>query len=530
MKEDYSKFAEKYGSLYAAYRDNDEKLLKLKNLVRPSDEAVCCDQVCQEPERFRFRRFEFFSIDEIESSSAKTDQLCFNICLGLNHAPRNAFELSQPYDSDSSVVQLICLASRSEVLNIGPKGYHAFKDSLAESAMVELETYLGCEIACDVEACHVSDPVRWYFNTAEPNQRNDDEFRQNCIVEQVTDFGNAVRYVIGPDLNTSTKDLLLFRAGQYISAEIIFDGNIVHKPYSICSSPADVLTEHPNYSLTIERFDGGFSSQYVTENWKKGTKVTLSAPLGNFSWNRLSDSPRVIAIAGGSGITPFLSMAHAIADGMEDFELIILYGNRSWNSILFLDELANILARTTKVRVVHVLSDEVREGCEHGLIDAALIDKYREGKDCTILPCGIRSMYNFLDTQIPLLGLKQGRYRLDLYGEYGDPTADTGFPSEEIGKTYDLTVISNDGEITISCPATSSLLCAMEKATIQAPAHCRSGQCGWCRSKLVSGKVFIPRKSDGRLSSDLEDNLIHPCSSYPLSNVVIKLPQHRIVQ
>ena len=70
----------------------------------------------------------------------------------------------------------------------------------------------------------------------------------------------------------------------------------------------------------------------------------------------------------------------------------------------------------------------------------------------------------------------------------------------------------------------TSLLRTMEAAGIAAPAHCRSGECGWCHSKLVSGEVYTPKSVDGRREADYIYGYIHPCCAFPLSDLVIEVP------
>lgn len=103
-------------------------------------------------------------------------------------------------------------------------------------------------------------------------------------------------------------------------------------------------------------------------------------------------------MAGGSGITPFYSMACAVADGIEDFDLTILYGSRTKDTILLKEELEAVAARSnSRVKVVHVLSDEAAEGYEHGFITAELIRKYAGEEDYSLFLCGPKAMYDFAD-------------------------------------------------------------------------------------------------------------------------------------
>lgn len=64
----------------------------------------------------------------------------------------------------------------------------------------------------------------------------------------------------------------------------------------------------------------------------------------------------------------------------------------------------------------------------------------------------------------------------------------------------------------------------MEQAGIKAPPRCRSGQCSWCHSRLVSGEVFIPDEADGRREADKKFGWIHPCCTYPLSDIKLDVP------
>ena len=96
----------------------------------------------------------------------------------------------------------------------------------------------------------------------------------------------------------------------------------------------------------------------------------------------------------------FLTMAAAIADGIEDFSMIILYGSRTADGILLKDEIEAIAARSGgRVKVVHVLSEDVKEGFEHGFITAELIQKYAPEGGYSVFMCGPKAMYTFCGVQ-----------------------------------------------------------------------------------------------------------------------------------
>jgi len=346
---------------------------------------------------------------------------------------------------------------------------------------------------------------------------------QYAVVSAITEHADAKSYTLVPNSEKGVENLAYFRAGQYVSVALDIGDAKLNKPYTIRSCPKDALKG--TYTITVKRTVSGFASDYILENWQVGTKVKLSAPLGEFYHQELRDAKQVVALAGGSGITPFYSMAAAIADGTEDFSLTILYGSRNKASILLGEELEAIAnASNGKVKVVHVLSEEDCEGCEKGFITAELIQKYAPEGDYSIYLCGPKAMYAFMDAELPKLGLKARRIRKELAGEYGDPTGDEKYPKDAAGKTYQITVLIRGKSQTVSCRADQTLLDALEKAGIRAPSHCRSGECGWCHSRLVSGDVYIPEDSDGRRLADKKFGWIHPCCSYPLSDVTLDVP------
>lgn len=315
-----------------------------------------------------------------------------------------------------------------------------------------------------------------------------------------------------------------FRAGQYLSLKLELGKSFVTRPYSICSTPNEAVDEG-KLAITVKTNPGGFVADELLKNLKVGDKVTTSAPEGQFYYEGLRDAKNVIALAGGSGITPFLSMAGAIAEGTEDFNLTILFGSRTEDVILFKDELAELEKATNgKVKVVHILSDEEKDGYEHGFISADIIKKYAPGDDYSIFICGPEAMYKFADAEVAKLKFPRRRVRNELLGVTKDVTSDPKYKGDA-DKTFNVTVKQAGQEPRkIKAAANETLLVAFERAGIKAPSRCRSGECGWCRSQLVSGDVFVPEATDGRRFSDIKWNTIHPCATFPLSDCEVEVP------
>ena len=310
-----------------------------------------------------------------------------------------------------------------------------------------------------------------------------------------------------------------FRAGQYVSVKMKIGSSYVTRPYSISSSPK--LTKDGRIFITVKENPGGFVADFILTELKEGDNVLVSGPEGNFYHDRLRDSSNVVAVAGGSGITPFLSMAYAIRDGIEDFNLTILFGSRTEKSILFRNELDSIREETDKVRVVHVLSDEETSGFEHGFITADLIRKYAPS-DYSLFICGPEGLYRHMEDVVKELGLPKRLVRREIIGVSGRMVSSVSDTPEE---SYRLSVIQGPYRYETTASSKETLLVAMERAGILAPAKCRSGECGWCRSKILSGTVCIPPQNDFRRNMDKQTEHIHPCVSFPTSDIVLEVPR-----
>ena len=343
---------------------------------------------------------------------------------------------------------------------------------------------------------------------------------QELVIDKVIDHGAAgsKTYLMR---SKDGSPLAYFRAGQYLSLKLDIDGSSVTRPYSISSAPKDALAGA--VSVTVRSNPGGFAAEHMLAELKEGTEVLSSGPQGNFYYEPLRDPEHIVALAGGSGITPFLSMAQAIADGTEDFDLTIIFGSRTKDQILFKEDLDAIAAKCDKVHVVHVLSDEKADGFEHGFITADLIRKYAR-EPYSVFVCGPEAMYRFLTGELAKLGLPKKNIRCEMLGVTKKIADAEGFPAEAKGKTFSIKVRQGAEEYDIKASAEEPVLVAIERAGITAPSRCRSGECGWCRSKVISGTYFAPAENENRRWADIRWDYIHPCATFPTSDMVIEVP------
>ena len=350
--------------------------------------------------------------------------------------------------------------------------------------------------------------------------------RQYLKVAEVKEIAPDCRsFTLVPDPERGTTALAYFGAGKYLTVFETIEGMPVTRAYSISSSPKDSL--EGKYVLTIKLVDGGLMSRYIFDTWTVGANVEVSAPSGNFEYQPLRDANKVICLAGGSGITPFLSMANAIADGDEDFEMTLLYGSRNYDSILFREELEELEKKCDKIKVVHVLSEKVKrgvKGLEKGFITAELIQKYApENEPYSVFLCGPQQMYEFVDKELNKIGLPKKYIRHEMFGEFHNPATQPDYPAG-VPEKIKITVTIQDKTYIIFGSSADSVMQTIEKNGLSVPARCRSGECGFCHSHLISGKVYVPKHLEYRRLADYKFGCIHPCCSFPLTDLEINVP------
>ena len=350
---------------------------------------------------------------------------------------------------------------------------------------------------------------------------------QHLVVSDVYKETDQVKtYRLVANLARGTKEPAYFRPGQYLSLSFYINGSVVTRPYSISSSPAEALKGF--YEITVKKDDGGYVSGYIHKNWEIGSGVTASGPQGQFYYDSLRDSKQIAAIAGGLGVTPFRSMAKSIAAGVLPVQMTLFCGSNSRQEVIFLEELKQLAAASgDSFKVVHVLAEEKAEGFEEGLISAELIQKYIDVKSHSFFVCGPRAMHDYLDGELDKLGIRKKYIRRELFGEIKNIKTEQGYPGAGVAESYSVKAHSGSLTKTITAAASESVLVALERAGFNPPAACRSGSCGVCRSLLLKGDLFIPEEVDERRAADKKFGFIHPCISYPLSDLEVIVPRKK---
>lgn len=334
----------------------------------------------------------------------------------------------------------------------------------------------------------------------------------SIVVSSISDTGKnakVIRFV------SENGYLPPFEAGQYINIFTEIDGVRTSRPYSISSSPK----QRAYYEITVARIKDGFVSDFLLDDIKVGDRFEANGPAGVFRFQPVFHSRKSLFLAGGSGVTPFLSMTREIVDAALDRDVVMLYGCRSSEGALYDEELGLYSEKYPNFKYHLVISekDDSWNG-ETGFIDRNLIKRlvpdYAE-RTCYI--CGPQVMNDFCKTELQELGLSEKQIRREMFGTRCDIQNEPGWPENLTGdEVFNVKI----GERIIPAKSGESLLTALERSGVRMNVCCRSGECSLCRVKLVDGKVFLAKGTLQRYA-DEKYGYIHSCKAYPISDLEI---------
>ena len=334
--------------------------------------------------------------------------------------------------------------------------------------------------------------------------------------------------------SVSGEPLPVFQAGQYISLKLQIGKTATSRAYTISSAPYEAEGADGYYEITIRQKPEGFVSDWLFQSLQEGAELSATGPHGDFYVSPIRDTHEIVAIAGGAGVTPFVSMMKQFLAGRPELSVTLLYGCRNPQDILFEQEIdAVIQADPKRFRRFNTFEDNGgNASLRKGYLDAAFIrENIPEPEKKTYFICGPAIMYSFLEKEFPKVAfLERKQTRYEVSGAPCDVTRIAGYPAAFAEKMYTVSVLCNEVKTEIPASGAEPLLTAIERAGLILDSRCRSGECGICRSQLVSGDVFILPDGDGRREADKELGFIHPCATYPLSDLEVILPPGKAAQ
>jgi ring-1,2-phenylacetyl-CoA epoxidase subunit PaaE len=329
------------------------------------------------------------------------------------------------------------------------------------------------------------------------------------------------------ELPDALKDRFAFRAGQHLTLRRDIGGEDVRRNYSVCVAPHD-----GELRVAVKQIAGGVFSSWVNGGeLKAGDVVEVMAPHGSFTWRfEPGASRRYVGFAGGSGITPILSLLKTALTVESDSRFTLLYGNRSSPTIMFLEELAALKNRfLDRLEVYHFLEDEAEEiELFNGRLDAAKTEEVLGSLvDATqtdaFFICGPGPMMDAVEQGLLARNVPRERILIERF-TVGRPDAAALARAEVLeakAAGLEMTVTLEGRRLKVAFdPAKGAILDNARAAGLPAPFACKAGVCATCRAKVTAGTVEM--KTNYGLSADeLADGYVLTCQAVPTSEGVV---------
>jgi len=294
--------------------------------------------------------------------------------------------------------------------------------------------------------------------------------------------------------------------GQFLTLHIAPGGIPTKRSYTIASTP----TWRDRIEITVKREDRGLVSRWLHDELRVGDQVEIEAPNGTFFF-REEEAKSVVLIAGGVGITPMMSVARYLTDTSWSGKVHLVLGFRAPREFIFREELAELEARNANLSVTVTMSrlgDEPWRGAV-GRIDAALLaSAVPDIVTQRVHLCGPPSMMEAVKAALIGLGVPETQIKTEAFGTVKrDPTAKSAESTGIAGK-----VVFQTSDTTATVPVGATILDAADEAGVFIDNACRSGTCGSCRVKLLSGSVRMAVE-DALTEQDKAEGYILTCQA-----------------
>lgn len=349
-------------------------------------------------------------------------------------------------------------------------------------------------------------------------------FHKLSVAEVRRETADAVSLLL--EVPDGLKPLFAFRAGQHVTVKAAIDGEEVRRNYSVCVAPQD-----GELRIAIKAIAGGLFSNWANRTLRPGDVLEVMAPHGSFTCDfDAGRALRYVAVAGGSGITPVLSLLKTALASEPRSCFTLLYGNRDSASVMFLEQLAAIKNRfLDRVEIFHFLEDEEeeialfngrldREKCRmlfSTLIDPATIDR--------VFICGPGPMMDAAEAALLDSGVERGRILIERFTAGRPSSAQAAAAAQLAEQAAGLrfgAIVDGRKRTVAFDPAQGNMLDSARGAALPAPYACKAGVCATCRARLVTGQVEMAANY-GLTPEEVAQGYILTCQAVPLTDDVV---------
>lgn len=321
---------------------------------------------------------------------------------------------------------------------------------------------------------------------------------------------------------------ITYKAGQFLTLIASIDGKEIRRAYSMCSSP---ITDQ-DLAVTVKRVENGVMSNWLNERLQVGQTLKVMEPMGHFTTEFDENKKRhLVMFAGGSGITPMMSIIKSILNREPQSIVSLIYCNRDADSIIFKSTLEKLeVQHEGKLQVIHVL-DTVPMNWQgySGLLNHDMLTRLFEripdwGPDTTYLMCGPEGMMKNVESLLALRQIPADKIFKESFVQGTIDKDKEKAASPTVGgdaeRPREVTIRYDGQEYKVLVEPQNTILQTALDQGIDLPYSCQSGLCTACRGKALSGKVRLDEE-EGLSQSERAEGYVLTCVGHPLTDDVV---------
>ncbi len=339
-------------------------------------------------------------------------------------------------------------------------------------------------------------------------------------VRPETSEANSIRF----DIPAELRERFAFRAGQHLTLRAAIGGADVRRNYSLCTAPDD-----GDWMVTVKRIPGGLFSNWVGDELKAGDVLEVMPPHGSFTSDfDPARSRRIVGIAGGSGITPVMSLIRTLLAKEPRSSFTLLYGNRDSSSVIFLEALAALKDKYLgRLEIYHFLDQEEQDiDLFNGMLDRSRLEQAipalvpDAGTVDGWFICGPGPMMDAAEGVLLDHDVARDRIRIERFTADRPPEAVSREMAQLQTEAEGVSVaVTLDGRTRRVPFVSGNILDSARAAGLPAPFACKAGVCATCRAKVIKGKVEMAARY-GLTDEEVAAGYVLTCQSVPVGDGV----------